>query len=262
MRSLEKLLAASARKSANLLRTFEARRRSSPKPPPSSQLRRTSWRRRLVLVMLLLVWSCTAQEEQVLTTFFDAVQQGDQGAAARIALADFPGTVESWELVEIGPESQSRFTLSEMYAKLRKKQRELRIESEKNGYFRSDHRDLFAEYQKSHAENPEQKFTGELGEFQAEWAERMKRQGELEKEVEALDEQLKALRSAAGLSVNTSVNENFVGDVKRKDVRIKVNDGSSEKIYTVELERYDLVDEERNLTPIAKWIIADIQESA
>jgi len=214
----------------------------------------------LIAVTLALMAGCTGQEKQVLDTFFAAIQGGDDAAMQRISLATFPGSVETWELVEIGPESQAPFTLSELHGKLAKKRSELRIENQKNANYAGDYRSLFEEYKKKHAEDPTQTFTGELGEFQVAWEERMEHQGKIEKEVAALNEQAKALRSAAGLSLNTAVNEKFSGDVKEKELQLKVNDGSAEKSYTFTLERYELVDKERNMSPIAHWIITEIKE--
>ena len=212
----------------------------------------------IAAVALVVASGCTGQEEQVVDMFFSAVQGRDDAAMERVSLAKFPGDVQSWELVEIGPESEAPFTLPELHEKLAKKRSKLRIENEKNANYAGDYRALFDEYKKKRAEDPEATFTGKLGEFQLEWEERMAKQGELEKEVEALNEQAQALRSAAGLSLNTAVNENFAGDVKEKELRLKVND----KSYTFKLHRYELVDKERNMSPIARWIITDIKEQA
>ena len=62
--------------------------------------------------------------------------------------------------------------------------------------------------------------------------------------------------------MNTAVNEKFAGDVKGKELELKVNDDSGEKTYTFTLERYELEDKERNMSPIARWIITDIKEQA
>ena len=213
-------------------------------------------------VAFLLVSGCGGQEEQVLNVFFTAIQGGDDNVIQSVSLAKFPGDVESWELVEIGAESRAPFTLPELHEKLTKKRSELRIETEKNSNFAGDNKSLFDEYQKRHAENPEQTFSGELGEFQVAWEERMQQMGVVEKELETLNEEAKALRSAAGLSLNTAVDEKFAGDVKGKLLQLKVHDGSAEKNYTFKLERYELVDKARNMSPIARWIITDIKEQA
>lgn len=207
-------------------------------------------------VAFVLLPGCTGQEEQVVDMFLSAIQGGDDEAMHRVSLAKFPGDVDSWELVEIGPESEAPFTLPDLHEKLAKKRSELRIENGKNSNYAGDYKELFEEYKTKHKEDPDATFTGELGEFQVEWEARMARQGEIEKQVEALNQQAQALRSAAGLSLNTKVNEKFAGDVKEKDVRLKVND----KNYTFKLRRYELVDKARNMSPIARWIIADIKE--
>ena len=213
-------------------------------------------------VAFLLVSGCAGQEEQVLNTFFTAIQGGDDNAIQSVSLAKFPGNVESWELVEIGAESQAPFTLPELHGELEKKRSELRIETEKYANFAGDNRSLFDEYKKKHEDDADEKFTGELGEFQVAWEERMQQLGVIEKEVETLDQEAEALRSVAGLSLNTAVNEKFAGDVKGKVLQLKVNDGSAEKSYTFTLERYELVNKERNMSPIARWIITDIKEQA
>jgi hypothetical protein len=43
-------------------------------------------------------------------------------------------------------------------------------------------------------------------------------------------------------------------------LRLRVNDGSEEKSYTFKLQRFELSDKERNLTPMARWIITEIAE--
>jgi len=197
-----------------------------------------------------------------LTTFFTAVQNGDEEALARVSLAAFDGNVDSWELVEMGPEAKTAFALPALYEKLMKKRSEVRVETEKNAFYAEDHRDMYEQYKKKKAKDPEHVFTGELATFQAEWEARMEEQKELEEEAERLAKETKALKEAAGLSLNTRVNEKFDGDVLAKKVRLKVSSDSAEKTYTFKLERYVLADKEHNLSPMARWVIADIEEQA
>ncbi len=104
-------------------------------------------------VAFLLVSGCTGQEEQVLTTFFTAIQGGDDNVIQSVSLAKFPGGVESWELVEIGAESRAPFALPELHGKLAKKRSELRIETQRNSNFAGDNRSLFDEYNKKRGES-------------------------------------------------------------------------------------------------------------
>jgi len=68
-----------------------------------------SLRKMSFAVAIVVLASCSGQEQQVLSDFFQAVQGGDEIAAARVSLATFEGEVESWEIVEVGPESVAPF---------------------------------------------------------------------------------------------------------------------------------------------------------
>lgn len=221
-----------------------------------------SFRIALVLFASFLLMSCSSQEEQLVNSFFAAVQAKDVDAAARVSRAAFKGAVDSWKIVEVGPESESAFTLPGLHQKILDKQSEVRLQTESNAYYRDDNRSLYDEYQAKRKANPEQSFTGALGEFAAEWEERLAKQKALEEEAAELGRQASELKEIAGLSLNTSVNENYDGMVKEKELRLEAIDGGSTKNYTFVLERYELVDTERNLTPIARWIIVDIKDEA
>jgi hypothetical protein len=217
-----------------------------------------------VLVGLAVFWfvSCSSQEQQLLNTFFTAVREGDEVGLSRVSLATFTGSVDSWEILETGPESVTQFGLSALQEKLSKARSELRVHNDKAAYFLDDNRKLYDEYNKKHSAAPDQVFTGQLGSFQEEWEERVAEQEALEEEVEKLSSEITELKRAAALSVNTTVNENFDGSVKGKDLRLRIDDGSGAKDYKFSLIRYDLENKANKLTPRAHWIITDIKEQA
>lgn len=221
-----------------------------------------SFRIPLVLFAVFLLTSCSSPEEQLISSFFSAVQGGDVDAVARVSRTVFKGGVDSWKIVEVGPESESAFTLPEIHEKLLKKRSEVRLQTESNAYYRQDNRSLYDEYQTKRAADPDQELTGELGKFHVEWQERLAAQKALEEEAARLASQASELKEIAGLSLNTSVNENFDGTVKAKELRLETLDGADARTYTFLLERYELVDTDRNLAPIARWIIVDIKEQA
>ncbi len=197
-----------------------------------------------------------------MSDFFQAVQGGDEIAAARVSLATFEGEVESWEIVEVGPESVAPFELPGFHERLMKKRSEIKIESGTNSNYAGDHRALFEEYKKKKVEDPDAMFEGELGEFQTEWEKRMESQGKLEEEEEEITAIMNVLKFEAGLSLSTSINEKFDGNVKGKELHLKVNDGSAEKGYVFMLRRYELTNKESTLTPMSRWIITEIKEGA
>ena len=112
------------------------------------------------------------------------------------------------------------------------------------------------------AEDPDRELEGELAKFHEEWQVRMARQKALEDEEAQIAKDVEALKDIARLSLNTDVNEKFEGEVLTKELELKVLEGSGEKSYKFMLERYVLTDKERKLSPIARWVIADIEEKA
>lgn len=215
-----------------------------------------------VVSILALMVSCSGPEQRVLTTFFTAVQGGDSATLSGISVAKFPGTVTSWEILEVGPESKEPFTYAAKRADFLELEKSVERKKEDNGIFFQDNAKQGAEYQKRIGADPEYKFTGNMAEFQAEWTARLDEQKQLDAKLAEARRQVEHLRDAAALSMNTSVNDNFQGDVARKTVRLKVNDGTEDKIYSVTIQRFNLTDPERNLTPMSRWIITDIKQDA
>ena len=73
-----------------------------------------------------------------------------------------------------------------------------------------------------------------------------------------MGQEISHLRLAAGLSVNVRVNAKFVGEVSGKELTLRVNDGTTEKTHTFTLQKFNIFDAERNLSPIGRWVITDI----
>lgn len=214
----------------------------------------------LVVSIVGLVICCSGGEQQILKTFFVAVQGGDNATLSGISVARFPGTVSSWEILEVGPESTAPFTLSaksEEFLKAEEAVEEAKKESEA---FVAANAERAAEYQKRIATNPDYEFKGDMAEFQSEWKAKLEAQKQLRAKLEKARREVNELRDAAALSLNTVVNDNFEGDVRGKTIRLKVNDGSEDKIYSFTIQRFELSDTERNLTPMSRWVITEIQE--
>jgi hypothetical protein len=198
-------------------------------------------------------------EEQTLSTFFNAVQRGDQAGVERISLAAFDGTVESWEIIERGTESVGPFTLANLEAELESKRNEVRTKREDNSKFVADNRNTYDAYTRQYAEDPSAPFQGELATFHEQMQERQGLVAQLEVDIEQLALDVEALTKAATLSLRTPVNESFEGQITVKPLRVRINEGSGEKTYTVTLQRYDLTDTRQSQSPRPQWIVAEIQ---
>ena len=210
------------------------------------------------LLVILLGVSCSGGEDEVVNSFLAAIQSGNETAAKAVSLVEFPGEVVSWEIVEVGTTLTEPFALSELDDKRFKLSRERRQITAKNNYFIQDHRSAFDEYEAKRKEEPEYEFAGEMAEFQKQWEERRSKQEEGDRAAIDLGKEFDRLRSAAGMSVNVTVNVNFVGEVSGKELTLRVNDGSTEKTHTFTLQKFNIVDAERNLSPIGRWVITDI----
>lgn len=210
----------------------------------------------IAVVVLGLVACGGGAERTIVQTYFDAVQGGDETAAKRVSLVEFPGEVSSWEIVEVGPASNEPFELEQVNAKYLETEAELEKGHEANQAFLDENVELYEKYKKAKEADPEGTLEGELAAFDEEWTTRLERQEKMTKELASMMEEIKRLKAAATLSLNTAVNERFSGEIEGKELRLKVND----KDYTLKLKRYVLQDTERNIAPIARWIITDIEE--
>ena len=211
---------------------------------------------------LALLVSCTGAEQQLVSTFLTAVQGGDEATLSGVSLVKFPGSVTSWEILEVGPESKEPFPLAEIQKEFTELEKQTEINNERHANFLADNAKKAVEYRRRLLKNPDSQFTGEMADFKTELDTRIAEQKELDAKLEEVRQRIIGLRDAAGLSLNIAVNDNFEGEVKGKVVRLKVHDGSEEKSYSFMLRRFELSDPERNLTPMSRWIITDIEEQA
>jgi hypothetical protein len=219
---------------------------------------------KILIAVSILLSACGGgdPEEEVLSAFFRAVQGGDRAGLERVSLAPFDGKVESWEIVERGPESEAPFPLGDLEAQLKNKRNEVSDQKEANASFIGDNRDTYESYKSKYAEDPSAPFQGALAVFHQQLQERQRRLAQLEADAEQLAFDVEALKNAATLSLSTPVDTSFEGQIKVKPLQVRINDGSADKSYTIVLQRYALVDTGQNRTPTPRWIIAEIQPNS
>ena len=202
--------------------------------------------------------SCSGQPgEQALTAFGNAVQAGDEDAAAQVSLAEFPGKVSTWEIVEIGPESSEPFPLIKLIEERTAMVKELEVMVEKTTVFLQDNEELYYEYRPRKDKDPETEFTGELKEFDEGLSALMKEQTDQDQKIKDAVKAIDALKQAAALSTNTpGLGTKFEGDVLEREAKVKLDD----KDYTITLKQYALINTEHNIRPMTRWIITDIRQ--
>jgi hypothetical protein len=218
---------------------------------------------RTVLILALtsivaLGLACSSEpERRVLTTFVNAVQAGDEAAAAQVSLVEFPGEVSSWEIVEVGPETSAPFQLAKLQKERLEMEEALDAMIKKNDQWLQDNEELYYEYKPKKDDDPEATFTGKLQEFDEEFTARMDEQKALDQKIRDAEDAIDALKKAAALSTNTpGLGSSYDGDVLAKEAKVKFDD----KDYTVTFKQYALVNTEHNMRPVSRWIITDIRE--
>ena len=202
--------------------------------------------------------SCSGQPgERALTNFANAMQAGDETAAAQVSLAEFPGEVSTWEIVEIGPESSEPFPLLKLLEERTVMAKELEGMVETTTVFLQDNEELYYEYKPRKTKDPETEFTGKLKEFDEGFSALMKEQTDQDQKIRDAGKAIDALKMAAALSTSTpGLGVKFDGDVLEREAKVKFDD----KDYTVTLKQYALINTEHNIRPMTRWIITDIRE--
>jgi hypothetical protein len=217
--------------------------------------------RYLATGLIICLTSCVAAEKQLIDRFLQAVQAEDKDIVSAMSLASFPGKVESWEILEIGPTSTEAFRLEELEKEAAETRKALDAEVQKNDAFLKENEKTYLQYKARIDKDAEYKFPrGPLAAFQEEWEARLKKQKEMEVKAREALAAFKEEQEAVRKSTNLGASATYAGDVSVKTVRVNVKGGEGPKTYRFTLRRYNLVDTERNIKPIPNWLIAGIEE--
>lgn len=218
--------------------------------------------RLLVFSAMVCSLSCGGQEQKAIDTFLGAVQSGDEAARSAVSRVGFDEAFESWNVVEVGPESTEPFRLPELRRTAQEAKSDLDLQDEKNAYFIRDNRDIYERYQAQLQKDPDYQFKGDLAKFHEEWQERSEEQKRLEAELERVTTEMQRERATAAISLmGGSVTDDFEGEVAVREARVNVVHGEGgETPYRFTLRKYNLVNKTTNHSPRSRWIITGILE--
>jgi hypothetical protein len=205
--------------------------------------------------------SCQGPEEQILAKYFDAVRSGDHVTLAGMSVAGFSGPVESWKIIEVGPESREPFRLPVLH------QLSVETEEERDRQFYE-----FSEFREGNLaalnrirnrldEDPAYRFHGKWGEIQSEWEGFRERYEDLDLRRQGILREIDNELKLAKMSLMTSEEiDEFVGEVITKEVvlRIETAEGG-ERPYLFVLRKYDLTSNDGEFKPPSRWIITSIE---
>jgi hypothetical protein len=216
----------------------------------------------LLSLLIVAAVGCAAPEERIVDYFLGAVRDGNVDVVAGVSLVNFPDAdIESWEVVEIGPESTEPYQLPEVRAALYDAKQAYEAKTEENdGFLRSNEKNALR-YQQKMKEDPDYKFTrGAMADFQEVWQEMVEEQKELQNKIKEAEKALERERNSIRMSASIPLKESFQGDVAIKRVKVNVAGGSGTKTYSLTLRKYNIVDSDTGLSPISKWIVTNIEE--
>ncbi len=217
----------------------------------------------LLSVLLAIGIGCATPEERIVDFYLTAIRDGQDEMVAGVSLVSFPeGDIQSWEIVEIGPESTEPYQLIEIRdAHFDAKAAYDAKTVENDEFLRANERNALR-YQQKMKDEPDYKYTsGVLAEFQEVWEEKIETQKELQNKVKEAEEALERERNSIRMSASIPLKNSFRGDVAVKKAKVNVNGASGAKTYTLVLRKYNIVDSDTGLSPTAKWILTDIEES-
>jgi hypothetical protein len=224
----------------------------------------TKHREWLVGALLASLWACGSPEQATLKQFFLAAQSDDSATLASMSAVGAPGPLESWQVVEVSSRSTEPFALPGLLVRLEAAEKERDAALEEGREYLADNEIALDEIIRKQKQEPEFKFSGELGEIQEEWSKRVQERKTTEHEFQELDRAIKTETTLATKSVirETAI-ENLDGDVAVTEMLLMLKlEDADEKPYTVTLRKYELSGSESGRAELARWIIVEIKEKA
>ena len=215
--------------------------------------------------ILACLWGCGSPEQATIEQFFLAARSDDSATLAAMSAVSPPGPVESWQVVEVSSRTTESFALPELLVRLEAAEKERDAALEEGREYLADHEEALDEIIQKQKQDSEFKFSGELGEIQEAWSNRLEERKATEHEFQELE---RAVDTETGLATKSVVRqvpiENLDGDVAVTEIllMLKLQD-ADEKPYTITLRKYELSGSgDDRTTERSRWIIVDIKEQA
>ncbi len=213
---------------------------------------------------LACLWACGSPEQATVEQFFRASQTDDSATVAAMSAVAAPGTVESWEMVEISSQSTEPFPLPGLLAEMKTAEKAREVQLEEGREYMAEYQDLIDEITAKLQEDPDFEYTGERGEVQTAWAELLEGRKATERAYQSLKRAVDDETKLATKSVVRQLDlEDLDGEVAvtQMVLMLKLADAEA-KPYTVSLRKYDLSSAGSDVTETSRWIISGIEEKS
>lgn len=214
----------------------------------------------IMTASLGFLWACGSPEQATVDQFFRAAQSNDSTTIAYMAAVSSPVEVESWKVVEVSSRSTEPYTLPDLIEQFDAATKERAAAQEVRTKYAKDNQDALEQVILKLQKEPNYKFTGKLGEIQAEWTKQLDDRKAKEHVYQALKRNVNQETSIATKSVMRQVDVGKLRGaiaVTEMLLSVKPKDGA-ELPFKVTLRKYDLSEPESDRVEPARWVIVDI----
>lgn len=213
---------------------------------------------RLVFLLACVGFGCAGPEQEVVERYLAASQRDDNETVAALSMVAFPAEVESWNVLEVGPERREPYRVPELRDAVKVAEDERDAQFRIFGEFRRKNYDSLRRIGARLREEPDYHFSGRLGELQDEWeAFRQERRGVVaalhDAEI-ALEQEIRRVKKSLQREASP---EYLTGATLRKDATVRVTTPSGDQHYSITLTRYQLNNQFDALVP-TRWIITAV----
>ena len=224
----------------------------------------TKHREWVVGAILACLWACGSPQQATVEQFFLAARSDDSATLAAMSAVGSPGSVESWQVVEISSESTVPFALPGLRVQLEAAEKERDAALEEGREYLADNEIALDEIIRKQKQEPEFKFSGELGEIQEEWSKLLDERKATERAFQEVERAIATETRLATKSVVSQMTiENLDGDVAVTEMLVMLKlDDADEKPYAITLRKYQLSATEGARPEASRWIIVEIKEKA
>lgn len=213
-----------------------------------------------VAVLACSVSACVGPEAELIDRYLDASQRGDNATVGQLSMVAFPEPVESWNLLELSEERRHPYQVPALVEAVRAAEDGRDAQFKVFDRFRQDNYETLRTIQARIREEPDYRFSGRLGELQAQWddyrVERRAVVATLHDAEIALEQEIRRVNKSLQ---RESTPEYLTGETRHKEARVRVTTPSGDSQFVITVTLYELLNQFDARVP-ARWIITNLAE--
>lgn len=208
----------------------------------------------------LLAVACGHPEQRVIDQYFNAVNAQDNQTLSSFAVVKFEGKVDSWEIVQVSPETRTAVTLPQLVAKVKEIDQQIADNKKAASQYFLDNPKVV---QVQELQRKEAKIPAGLQAIAAEWEKFNQKDRELKKALAEAKEAVDRERRNVQLSVGELQDvESLPGEMSAKSVELTLTIGGAARGYVMGLRKYDLQPSGQAGRIVSRWVVHSLEPKA